>query len=89
MAQEWCVAYGVLPYAEAERLSKEISHRKLRGNSSPAKKARASISEGKAEQSKTKKQKTVVEDEVDGDTGMRTAHDSLRYSQAARRLRRQ
>jgi exonuclease III len=36
MAQEWCVAYGVLPDEEAEKLHKKVASRKKKGVSSPA-----------------------------------------------------
>mmetsp|Transcript_3577 Transcript_3577/g.9878 ORF Transcript_3577/g.9878 Transcript_3577/m.9878 type:complete len:116 (+) Transcript_3577:89-436(+) len=61
MAQEWCVAYGVLPKKEAKRLSEAILERKRTG------KAAAGLTSPirPAPEKKKKKRKKVLHDDAD------------------------
>lgn len=58
MAQEWCVNYGVLPIADAERLYKLILKRK-------GKVAPSSTSSSSSKDVKKKKIKKEIKEEVD------------------------
>lgn len=58
MAQEWCVAYGVLPKKEAQRLNDIVLERKRTGKS---------ISNSPVPEKKKKKKAKVLEDDTDPD----------------------
>lgn len=67
MAQEWCVAYGILEKDEAIKVYKQICNRKnikIKTPNSPTPKASTNNSKP------SKKQRIVVNDDVECDTGM-------------------
>lgn len=64
MAQEWCVAYGVLPEEEAQKIYKKVLKRK--GKFPPAS---ASKTKSKSKPGVKKEKKKVMKEEVD-DVGM-------------------
>ncbi|CAB9513565.1 expressed unknown protein [Seminavis robusta] len=59
MAQEWCVAYGVLPEDEAQKYYKKVLKRKGKGASASA----ASSSKSSSAPAKKKKKAKVVKEE--------------------------
>ena len=70
MAQEWCVFYGVLDEEKAFELFKKICKRKGAKPPTPVKKSAGKPASKAAVQPKKKKsKKTVVDDDVEVDTG--------------------
>eukprot|EP01040_Poterioochromonas_malhamensis_P009667 gene9667-10494_t len=79
MAQEWCIAYGILEPDQAKKLYEKIQRRKSGKVESPVKSSKtasASKASAKAPPAKpantsaSKRRKVVVEDDIEGDTGM-------------------
>jgi hypothetical protein len=70
MAQEWCVAHGVLPLEEAQKLYKAILKRKGKVLSTKSKSDASKSSVSK----KVKREKKMVKEEVD-DVGMNVGGD--------------
>jgi len=72
MAQDWCIAYGILSTAEAEKLYKDILKRQAKSalspSSSSSKKEFEAKSKGKGSGKKGKRA-AAVKEEVD-DVGM-------------------
>lgn len=85
MAQEWCLAYGILEAQEAKQLYDRLLKRKASGgkaNDSPVKTSRNTSSTTKASTASTsnshgtagRKRKAVIEDDIDGETGLETGN---------------
>jgi hypothetical protein len=72
MAQEWCVAHGVLPLDEAQKLYKIILKRKGKVLSTSS--AKSDSSSKKNVSKKVKKEKKVIKEEAD-DVGMNAGGD--------------
>jgi hypothetical protein len=63
MAQEWCVAYGVLPHDEAEKLNKRVTEHKRKVRMSGG----AVAAPAAASKPKKKKARVIREEAVDPD----------------------
>ncbi len=63
MAQEWCVAYGVLPHDEAEKLNKKVTEHKRKIRMSGG----AVAAPAAASKPKKKKARVMREEAVDPD----------------------
>mmetsp|Transcript_12876 Transcript_12876/g.24180 ORF Transcript_12876/g.24180 Transcript_12876/m.24180 type:complete len:119 (+) Transcript_12876:88-444(+) len=74
MAQEWCVAHGVLPHEEAQKLYKAILKRKGKVLSTASSKSNAGDSKKSASSKKVKREKKVVKEEA-VDVGMNVGGD--------------
>ncbi|KAL7531083.1 hypothetical protein ACHAWF_003624 [Thalassiosira exigua] len=80
MAQDWCLAYGVLDESEAKKLFKASLKRKERGRGSSRSPPPPSSSGGGGERKKKKRGKKVLDDvaydvgmDAGGDEGIGTA----------------
>ena len=72
MAQDWCLAYGILPADKAEKLYKTVCNRKGIKPSPAAKKSSSSSSSSSSNQNnhgRAKKAKVVVEGDMVMDSG--------------------
>ena len=73
MAQDWCLAYGILEIEEATKLFKSVSKRKEKGKSgnTPVK-ASSSSSSSSTTNAKKAKKSTIIDDiaaDMETDTG--------------------
>lgn len=75
MAQDWCLAYGILPFERANKLNMIVCKRKgkpVASIASPAGKVGSKTSKPAAKTTNTtsKRKKVQNDDDVVGDTGM-------------------
>eukprot|EP01039_Chlorochromonas_danica_P010934 gene10934-12156_t len=70
MAQEWCLAYGVLPADQAKRLYTTICNRKgVKPVLTSPVKGKATTTTTTTTSASGRKRKVVIEDEIEGDDG--------------------
>lgn len=73
MAQEWCLAYGILPFEQANKLNMVVCKRKGKPVASIASPPAKTAGKGKAPVKAApanKRKKVQDDDDVVGDTGM-------------------
>lgn len=71
MAQEWCLAYGILSFERANKLNMIVCKRKGKPVASIASPVKASSGKAQAKPAAAgRKRKVVDDDDVVGDTGM-------------------
>lgn len=73
MAQEWCLAYGILPFDKANKLNMIVCKRKGKPVTSMASPVKASSSKAQSKASAApagRKRKVVDDDDVAGETGL-------------------
>ena len=69
MAQDWCVAYGVLDEERAAKLYSKILNRKVKRNNSPAPAKKRPVEASAKSSAVSKPRKIRDDDDIVGDTG--------------------
>lgn len=78
MAQDWCLAYGILNEIEAKKLNEKVLKRKNKtisasqssSSSTSNKKSTAVASSPEKSTGRRKRGAAVIEDDIEGDTGL-------------------